>query len=439
METERQKASVTTFRNYLFLWIGQNISYLGSAIVAFIIILQLAGGENSVLSIAALLSFAPSILFGTIAGVFADRYNKKVIIIITDSLQAIATLALIILYYLQGEGNVPNWQIYIILGIRGTCQAFHGPVVSALTPLMVPKERLSRMNGIGYLLNSIIGIIGPVVGAFILFTLKINVRDSLWIDVITYAIAMIPLLFVIIPRVTVQENVKKNSFWMDLKEGFSIIWSITGAVSMMVVAMLMNMLLQPLSVLLPNYILVEFGQSEQILAWVSASFSLGIMAGGLITSVKKKWKNTTKWILAGLITIFAGYAILILPKILPSEFFYMIFGVNFLMGIMLPIANVLLITTMQKIIPPEKYGRVASLLMVLSGLATPIGMITSGFIADALQPVSGPLGGIGFTYLLSGVVGILITILSWFFSDWKKMGENEESGELDKNIEESTS
>ena len=170
---------------------------------------------------------------------------------------------------------------------------------------------------------------------------------------------------------------------------------------MMLLAMVMNMLLQPISVLLPNYIIVEFMKSKQIYSYISASFPIGVMVGSLITSIKKKWKKETKWILAALLVIFSGYALLVIPKILPSEFFWSIFGINFLMGIMLPIANVLLITTMQKSIPPDKYGRVFSLLMVVSGFASPVGMILSGILADVLDPVSGVLGGIGFTYLLS--------------------------------------
>lgn len=435
MESEQQLATKSTFKNYLFLWIGQNISYLGSAIVSFVVLLQLTGVENSVLSIAALMSFAPSILFGTIAGVVADRYNKKNIIIITDSVQALATVALVILYYIQGAGLVPYWQIYVILGIRGTCQAFHGPVVGALTPLMVPKERLSQMNGIGYFLTSVIGIIGPLVGALILYTIGVSVRDSLWIDVITYVIALVPLLLIKIPKVKRQDEdqPKKNSFFKDMKEGFSILWSIRGAAAMMLLAMVMNMLLQPLSVLLPNYIIVEFMKSEQIYSYISVSFPVGIMVGSLITSFKKKWKKETRWILAALLVIFSGYALLVIPKILPSEFFWSIFGINFLMGIMLPIANVLLITTMQKSIPADKYGRVFSLLMVISGFASPVGMILSGILADVLSPVSGVLGGIGFTYLLSGALGVIIVIGSWFLTNWKKMGESASPTPVDEN------
>ncbi|MBN2155763.1 MAG: MFS transporter [Candidatus Lokiarchaeota archaeon] len=421
MEMEEQQASKTTFQNYLLLWIGQNFSYLGSAIVAFIIILQLAGGANSVLSIAAILSFAPSILFGAIAGVFADRLNKKIIIIITDSLQALATLVLIILYYTV---IVQIWQIYVILAFRGICQAFHGPVVSALTPLMVPKEKLSRMNGIGYLLSSFIGIVGPVVGVSILLVL--DVREALWIDIISYILAMIPLFFVRIPKVNHTEESKKNSFFMDLKEGFSILGTIPGLISLMTLAMIINMLLQPIDVLFPNYILVEFGKSQQILGFVSASFPLGILVGSLITSIKKKWKHKSKWIFVGLNVVYVCYGLMVLPKLLPDVFFNLIYVLLVLMAIFIPIANVLLITSIQMVVPPEKYGRIASLLMVFSSIASPIGMIASGYIADALAPVSGPMGGIGFLYLLSAMIGLFINIFSWIFSDWRKIGSEKD-------------
>lgn len=437
METEKQLSNKSTFQNYLFLWIGQNFSYLGSAIVAFVIILQLAGGDNYVLSVAAISSFGPSILFGALAGVVADRFNKKIIIIITDSLQAIATLALIILYYTI---TVQYWHIYVILAFRGICQAFHGPVVSALTPLMVPQEKLSRMNGIGYLFSSVIGIIGPVVGVSIL--LIINVREALWIDVISYAIAMIPLFLVKIPKVNKksEEKSEKQSFFQDMKEGFRLFRIIPGALSMIFLAMILNMLLQPLDVLFPNYILVDFSWpteefGRQILAYTSAAFPAGILVGSLITSFKKKWKNQSKWILAGLLLISVCYSLIVLPKLLPNTYFFLIYVLTFLMALFLPIVNVLLITIMQKIIPVDKFGRISSLMMVFSSIASPIGMISAGFIADGLMPISGPMGGIGFTYVLCGLVMLSVSILTYIFTDWRKMGSNGTSEDSRENLE----
>ena len=434
METENQVSDKSTFQNYLFLWIGQNFSYLGSAIVAFVIILQLAGGDNYVLSVAAISSFGPSLLFGALAGVVADRFDKKTIIIITDSLQAIATLALIILYYTI---SVQHWHIYLILAFRGVCQAFHGPVVSALTPLMVPKEKLSRMNGIGYLFSSVIGIIGPLVGVAILLIL--DVREALWIDVISYVIAMIPLFFVKIPKVNQKtensENSEKQSFFKDMKEGFALLRIIPGALSMIFLAMLLNMLLQPLDVLFPNYLLVELSKTKLILGYVSVAFPLGILVGSLITSIKKEWKNKSKWILVGLFFISISFSLMVLPKLLPDAYFFTIYILSFLLAFFLPIVNVILITIMQKIVPVDKFGRISSIMGLFSSIATPIGMVGAGFLADGLAPISGPMGGIGFTYVLCGIVMLIVSVLTYIFTDWRKMGSNGSSDDIEVKIE----
>ena len=444
MEAKREQiANTKTFSDYLYLWVGQNISYFGSAIVVFIIILQLSGNENYILSVAALLSFGPSILFGTVAGVVADRFNKKVIILITDSLQTLATLALIVLYYVVIDVQI--WQIYIISIIRGICQAFHGPVVMSLTPLMVPQEKLSRMNGIGYLFNSLIGVLGPILGAQILFVLNISVRDSLWIDIITYVIAVIPLFIIKIPQIkstheegaTNGEHLKSKSFFGDMKEGFATIRTISGLLSLMLMASIINLLLQPLDVLFPNFIMVELEQTPVIYAYASAGFPIGILVGSLITFIKKKWKNESKWIFWGLLTVYLFYGLLFLPKILPEGFFFLIYIFSFFMGLSIPLVNVLVITIVQKSVPLDKMGRVSSLLMVLSSIASPIGMIGAGFVADALDMVPFiriSTGGIGFLYLICSVIGFLIGIGSWFFTDWRKISSNveEEEEKIDK-------
>ncbi|TFG19385.1 MAG: MFS transporter, partial [Promethearchaeota archaeon] len=232
-----------------------------------------------------------------------------------------------------------------------------------------------------------------------------------------------------------------TSFWTDLKEGFSVLKIIPGAVSMMFLAMILNMLLQPTNVLFPNYVLLpsELGRDQLTLGYVSAAFPAGILIGSLITSIKKKWKNQSKWILGGLILISVSYSLLVLPKLLPDSYFFLIYIFSFLMALFLPIVNVLLLTIMQMIIPIDKMGRMSSLMMVFSSIATPIGMIGSGFLADGLAPVSGPMGGIGFLFVLCGAVMLMVSILTYMFTDWRKMGSSGSPDEIEENSEEISS
>jgi len=135
----------STFKNYLFFWSGQLASLMGSSIAQFVIIWWITLQTESAiyLSIASFVGFVPQILLSPFAGVLADRWSRRRLIGVVDFLQALATVALIFLFWLN---VVSIWNIFILLAIRGAFQAFHTPAVSAIIPTMVPKNKLSRMN-----------------------------------------------------------------------------------------------------------------------------------------------------------------------------------------------------------------------------------------------------------------------------------------------------
>ena len=141
-----------SFRQYLTFWAGQIFSLLGSMVVHFVIMWYLTVTTESpmVLALASFFYFLPMIIIMPVAGVFTDRHNRKKIIMIVDSLQALATVILIMLLAM-GLSNV--WIIFLFIGIRSIFQAFHQPTVNAVVPTMVPKEKLSRVNGLNFLFN----------------------------------------------------------------------------------------------------------------------------------------------------------------------------------------------------------------------------------------------------------------------------------------------
>ncbi|MHA1235352.1 MAG: MFS transporter, partial [Promethearchaeota archaeon] len=120
----------------------------------------------------------PMAFLTPIAGVLADRWSRKKIVMLADSFQALTTLWIIILFTL---GLATPLVVMLITGLRGIFQAFHVPTVNAITPTMVPKDKLSRMNGLGYLFSSLINVVGPVLGAFLYGLLPISI--ILWIDI----------------------------------------------------------------------------------------------------------------------------------------------------------------------------------------------------------------------------------------------------------------
>ena len=111
------------------------------------------------LSIASVVGFAPMVILTPFTGVLVDRWSRKALIGIVDFLQALVTVVLIFFFWLD---IVSIWQVLALLGLRGVFQAFHAPAVSAIVPLMVPRDKLSRMNGLNYLLSGAVTLVGPV-------------------------------------------------------------------------------------------------------------------------------------------------------------------------------------------------------------------------------------------------------------------------------------
>jgi DHA3 family macrolide efflux protein-like MFS transporter len=195
------QADQTTFRSYLGFFSGQQVSLLGSSVVQFAIIwwITIATEEALVplyLSIALIAGFAPMIVVTPFAGVLVDRLNRKVLIGLVDMLQALATVVLIILFW---SGVAAVWFVFGILAFRSVCQAFHSPAVTAIVPLMVPRDKLSRINGLSYLLNGVMTMLGPVVGAVLLVFWTVD--WILWVDPVTFMVAVIPLLLIRIPSI----------------------------------------------------------------------------------------------------------------------------------------------------------------------------------------------------------------------------------------------
>jgi len=406
------QADQSTFRSYLFFWLGQLGSLLGSSIAQFVIIWWITLETRSALylSLASLLGLSPIVILAPFAGVLVDRWSRRAVIAIADLLQALAIVILVFLFWLN---VVSIWQILILLTLRGVFQAFHHPAVSATIPLMVPKEKLSRMNGLNYLCTGAVTLVGPVVAAFLLGFWQIH--QILWIDVATFLIALVPLLIIRIPSVRLKQD-RSSSFKEEFMEGFSFIKNARGFLPLLVLATALNFLLTPLSTLLPYYVKFDHSGGASDLALVMASFQGGILGGGVVMSVVKGFKKKMVASAISLYIIFLGYALIALT---PAELFWFMAIGGLIMAFCVPIANVLFQTIMQTIVPTKMLGRVNSVSMALASGAQPLGVILSGAV-------------VGFTgtanlFLGCALFGFLTLTFSWFFTDVKRVERVEES------------
>lgn len=399
-------ATEHSFRSYIFFWVGQLFSLLGSSIIQFVIVWWIAEVTESPIyvSIALFLGFFPMVIIPLIVGVFIDRWNRKVTIVVTDSLQAFITF-LIILIFLNDIANI--WLVITMNFFRGICQAIHFPTVNAIIPIMIPKKHLSRMNAINYLFTGIIRVIGPVVAATLLAFFLIE--QILWVDIFTFIIAIVPLLLITIPSITADSGrEQKVSYLKDFKSGINILKSVKSFLILIIFISVINLLNMPFTTLMSLFILINHSGTAADFALVSAFLQAGIVIGAIIASTKKDWKNKEVIILCSIFIGIGGYLI---TAIAPKGYFILIGIGTLIHGLLIPIANTMFLTILQTRIPPESQGRVFSIVVSIATAVTPLGMIISGPLAE--------LFGIRLLFIIILYLQFVSIIVTWFFTDLK--------------------
>ncbi|MHA2038440.1 MAG: MFS transporter, partial [Promethearchaeota archaeon] len=342
------------------------------------------------------------LVFTPIAGVLSDKHNRKKIILIVDSTQAFLTVVLIG-FFLFNFINLAI--IFSFLSLRSVCQSFHTPAAVAIKPSMVPKEKLSRMNGFDYLFTGLIQIIGAPIGSILLTFF--DIKYILWADIITFLIALVPLILVKFPDIISNNHIiEKKSFFEDFKIGVKVFRAIPGLVLLLFISMVVNFLLQPLMVLMPYYIMNLHGGTIILYGFIQMLFPAATLIGALIPSFKKTWKNKILVMCTGLLIVNIGYIFFALA---PVGFFPMIVSGVFLIGIILPVINTLAITIFQTVVPKDKIGRVMSIILTLSMVISPLGAV-----------IAGPLSlifGMTNLYFYCAIIGLIIAVISYFFTN----------------------
>lgn len=397
-----ETASKKTFRDYIFFMFGQQFSLLGSLIIGFSITwwLTVETGSALILSISSFLMFVPQVIIAPFAGVLTDRMDRKKILLLTDSGQAILTFGLF-LFFLTNISNV--WIVLTVNTFRSMLFAVHYPAFQAIIPAMIPKDKLSRINGANMLFGGLVQISGPVIAAFLLNFFQL--REIFFIDIATFFIALIPLLVIRIPPTNKSEEDKKSSFRKDFKEGFKIIKNIPGLLALIVMAMIFNVISRPFYVLMPYFIkYIHLGTALDLSLYM-AGMQTGSVIGSLVATFKKEWKHKVKLNLFGLSIIYFGYLLITFSP--QGNFIFMSLTV-FGSYIIFPITISTYLTILQTSVPSDKIGRVMSIDHTISMAIAPIGALIVGPVAELM--------GIRELFLISSIMGLIYPLVLWFFT-----------------------
>jgi DHA3 family macrolide efflux protein-like MFS transporter len=400
---------------FYVIWGAQAVSLLGSNLIGFALVWYLTEltGSAVVLATASLMNTLPQVILGPFAGALIDRWNRRVVLIAADGIIAIATLFLAYLFLID---VAEIWHIYVLMFIRSTAGGFHWAAMQASTSLMVPEDKLPRINGLNQLLNGSMMIAAPPLGALLLDVLPI--QGILGIDVVTAVIAITPLFFTLIPqpmRDGISEQEGLAGVLADMREGLTFIWGWKGLRLVLFLSMLLNFLVLPGVAVLPLLATDHFGGGALQLAWLEASFGLGMIAGGLLLSV---WGGFKEKIFTGMLGV-AGLGVgLLIVSAAPSAYLWVGVAGLLFSSLCNAMTGGILFSLLQIVVPADKQGRVFTILVSGGSLMTPIGLAIGGPVVETFGVMSWFLIG-GTVAMIVGIGGLFVPALRRMEADGK--------------------
>jgi H+ Antiporter protein len=385
---------------YLFL-IGQLLTGVTSMIVQYAIIwyLTLETGEESVLAIATLVGMLPMAILSPFVGPFIDRMNKKFLLIFYDAIVAVIALGL----FIYGINNdvYPLWMVFVTIGIRAVAQTAQMPTVQSIMPTMVPEAEITRVNGQFGIIQSLIFIVSPGIGAFMVAALPIH-----WVillDVIGFILGAGMLLLVKIPEVASQGE--KISVIKDALEGFNILRENKPMWKMTLIGALFMLLFMPAMSLYPLVTTKYFGGTIVHAGWVEVLFAAAMLIGSFAVGIFGKTKDRMPWIIAayfivGLSIGGSGF----LPGNMSG--FWVFLVLNVFAGVVGQIYTTMNMAITQQSFEAQYLGRVMGIVSALMSVAGPVGLIFAAPVAESI--------GVQNMLVIAGFGGILAACLLYF-------------------------
>lgn len=381
-------------RNIILFLGSQTISLFGSALVQYAILWYITLNTQSgmMMTISILCGFVPTFILSPIAGVWADRYNRKMLIMLADSLIAISTLILAILFLI---GYDDLWLLFVMSAVRAVGTGIQTPAVGAILPQIVPEDQLTKVNGANGSIQAMIMLIAPIISAALLTTASLE--TIFFIDVVTAAIAVSILLFFL--KISVHEKAlqkQTTSYFSDMQKGFIYIKNHDFLKKFFLFFAFFFVLSAPAAFLTPLQVTRSFGDDVWRLTAIEITFSIGMIIGGIAISSWGGFKNKIHTMtLAALIFGACTFAL----GVIPVFWLYLIFmGI---IGVAMPMFNTPSTVLLQEKVEPDYLGRVFGVLGMISTSMMPLGMLVFGPLSDYVE-IEWLLIGTGIVMFIQG-------------------------------------
>jgi len=411
-------------RAFTLVWIGQVVSLLGTRMTQFALTIWMweITGAATALALGNLFFMAPQMLMSPLAGALVDRWNRKLVMMLSDLAAGLST---VFIFILLRTGSLEIWHLYAAFAFAGAFQAFQFPAYSAAVSAMIPKEQYTRASGMLSLALSASGIFGPIAAGVLMN--MVATSGILVFDIASFVVAIAVLLLVHIPQPPAQAAERK-SLLEDSLFGFRYILERPSLLGLQLVFFFINFTSVLCFSLMAPMILSRTGDDTVVLGTIQSAFGVGGVVGGLALSAWGGFKRRVHGVLGGMIlSSILGTLMMGLGRSAPLWIFAAFFTVAFL-----PLINGSNQAIWQSKVPPEMQGRVFSARALIAQVSAPVATGIAGPLADgfllpgmmeggSLAPLFGWLVGVGpgtgisLLFTVMGAMGVLVGLGGYTF------------------------
>ncbi|MHC1719539.1 MAG: MFS transporter [Clostridiaceae bacterium] len=365
-------------KNVVLFLASQIISIFGSSLVHYATMwyITLETKSGIMMTISIICATIPTLLVSPFAGVWADRYSRKLLIVLSDAFTAVATLILAILF-LMGYKSIGL--ILVITAIRALGSGIQTPAIGAFLPQITEEEKLTKVNAVNGSLQSFVLMLSPMLSGALLTVASIEM--IFFIDVITAAIAIsVMILFLHAPIHKKALEKQSASYFEDLKQGFIYIGSHEYIKRFFLFCAVFFVLVAPVAFLTPLQVARSFGSDVWRLTAIEVAFSIGMILGGIALASWGGFKNkvhtmTVSSLLLGGCTMALGAT--------PVFWIYIFFMA--VSGVAMPLFSTPATVLLQEKVEGDYLGRVFGVLSMISNTMMPLGMLVFGPLADVMK------------------------------------------------------
>lgn len=424
--------SSSRVRSFVLLLIGEFVSFVGTGLTAFGIGVRIFQDTGSVTDFAfvALATILPLIFLSPVAGLLADRFDRRRLLIVANLGSGACSGGLFTLAY---SDLLEPLYAYGLIALSSCFASLVWPTMSAATTLLVPKRHFARASGVMQSSAAISEIVAPALAGMLLT--RGGLTAILLIDAGTFLFAATTLLMVRIPRPPASEESRtEGTGWRRLLTGWRFLRKHPGLLHLLGLFTAVNFCIGFVQVLVTPLVL-SF-TNPQVLGVILSVAGSGLLAGGVFMSL---WGGPKRKVPVVLMVMTFQGMLLFLGGVRPSAI--LIGGAAFLFLLGVPVVNASSQAIWQSKVPPDVQGRVFALRRMLAGAGLPLSLLIAGPLADhVFEPLlaeggalsstvgqligTGPGRGIGLMFVLVGVLLLLVVWVAGRASSLRRLEED---------------